>query len=192
LRKRPELRYGSWTTKESRVSSEPDRLLGILEAHGAELHALLTRLTLRAGVAADLLQDLFIKLAGAEGFHQAQNPKAYVFRTAVHLAFDWRRKQRACEHLTTDPAAVADSPLEQLIDAEELEQVLDAMQSLSPLAQQVVALRYLQHEEYAAIADQIGKTEHQARAICSKAIGELRGMLQPAPAREPEKRGARP
>jgi RNA polymerase sigma factor (sigma-70 family) len=173
------------------VSSEPDRLLGILEAHGAELHALLTRLTLRTGVAADLLQDLFLKLNNADGFRQAQNPKAYVFRTAVHLAFDWRRSQRQCEHLTTEPAAVADSPLDQLIDAEELEQVLDAIQHLSPLSQQVVVLRYLQHEEYAAIADQVGKTEHQVRAVCAKAIGQLRTLLQSAPG-EAEKRGARP
>jgi RNA polymerase sigma factor (sigma-70 family) len=171
------------------VSSEPDRLLGILEAHGAELHALLTRLTLRAGVAADLLQDLFLRLSGAEGFLNARNPKAYVFRSAVHLAFDWRRRQHECEHLTTEPAAVVDSPLDQLIDAEELEQVLDAIQQLSPLAQQVVVLRYLQHEEYAAIASQVGKTEHQVRAVCAKAIGQLRTLLQPTPS---ERRGARP
>jgi len=173
------------------VSSEPDRLLGILEAHGAELHALLTRLTLRAGVAADLLQDLFLKLRSADGFVHAKNPKAYLFRAAVHLAFDWRRSQHECEHLTTEPAAPGESPLEQLIDAEELEQVLDALQQLSPLAQQVVVLRYLQHEEYAGIADQLGKTEHQVRAVCAKAIGQLRTLLQPAPS-ESERRGARP
>jgi RNA polymerase sigma factor (sigma-70 family) len=173
------------------VSSEPDRLLGILEAHAAELHALLTRLTLRAGVAADLLQDLFLKLNGADGFLHAKNPKAYLFRAAVHLAFDWRRSQRECEHLNTEPAAVAESPLDQLIDAEELEQVLDAVQNLSPLAQQVVVLRYLQHEEYVAIASQLGKTEHQVRAVCAKAIGQLRTLLQPAPS-EAERRGARP
>jgi len=173
------------------VSSEPDGLLDILQAHGAELHALLTRLTLRAGVAADLLQDLFLKLHGSEGFARAENRKAYAFQAAIHLAFDWRRRQRPYEHLSTEPVATGESPLDLLIDAEELEQVLEAIERLSPLAQQVVALRYLQHEEYPAIAEQVGKTEHQVRALCAKAIGQLREMLQPAPENS-ETRGVRP
>jgi RNA polymerase sigma-70 factor (ECF subfamily) len=173
------------------VSSDPNGLLNILETHGAELHALFTRLTLRAGVAEDLLQELFLKLREAKGFAAAKNQRAYAFRTAIHLAFDWRRSQRPTVPLRTEPADSAESPLAQLIDTEELEQILDAMQRLSELGRQVLVLRYLQHEEYLEIADQLGKSEHQIRGLCHKAIGQLRSMLRPAAA-EPEKRGNEP
>jgi RNA polymerase sigma factor (sigma-70 family) len=172
------------------VRLDPNGLMSILEKHGAELHALFTRLTMRAGVAEDLLQELFLKLQGAKGFAGADNRKAYVFRTAIHLAFDWRRAQRPTEPLRTEPGVTGESPLDRLIDAEELSQVLDAMHHLSDLGRQVLVLRYLQHQEYAEIAPQLGRTEHQVRGLCSKALEQLRTILRPA-APEPEKGGKR-
>jgi RNA polymerase sigma factor (sigma-70 family) len=160
------------------VSPDPNGLLSILKKHGAELHALLMRLTLRADVAEDLLQELFLKLRSSDGFAGAANRKAYAFRTAIHLAFDWRRAQRPTEPIHSEPACAGMSPLDRLIDAEELEQVLEAMQQLSELGRQVVVLRYLHHQEYAEIAERFDKTEHQVRALCSKALEQLRTILQ--------------
>jgi RNA polymerase sigma-70 factor (ECF subfamily) len=167
------------------VSPDPKRLLGLLEAYGAELHTLFTRLTLRADAAEDLLQELFLKLRAADGLARADNPKAYLFRTAIRLAFDWRRARRPTEPLLTEPAAGSDSPLDRLIGVEELEQVLVALQDLSESGREVLVLRHLQHQEYAEIAEQLGKTEHQVRGLCSKALGQLRAALQPA-AGEPD------
>jgi RNA polymerase sigma-70 factor (ECF subfamily) len=172
------------------VSGDPHGLLTILDRHGAELHALLTRLTLRAGVAEDLLQELFLKLRCADGFARATDRTAYAFRAAIHLACDWRRARRHTEHLRTEPPAAAASPLARLIDAEELEQVLDALPSLPESGRTVLVLRYLQHQEYAEIARRLGKTEHQVRGLCSKALGQLRAVLLPG--RASEKGGARP
>jgi RNA polymerase sigma factor (sigma-70 family) len=160
------------------VNTNRDKLLDILNTHGAELYALLTRLTMRADVAEDLLQELFLKLRAAKGFAAVTNQEGYAFRTAMHLAFDWRRAQRPIEQLRTEPASAAESPLDNLIDAEELEQVLDAMQHLSELSRQALILRYLQHHEYGEIAAQLGKTEHQVRGLCHKGITVLRTMLR--------------
>ncbi|HLN26934.1 MAG TPA: RNA polymerase sigma factor [Gemmataceae bacterium] len=168
--------------------SDPDGLLSLLEMHGAELHALFARLTMRTDVAEDLLQELFLKLRRSGRLIRADNRKAYLFRTAIHLAFDWRRAQRPTVPLRTEPAAPAESSLKRLIDAEELEQILDAMSNLSELNQQVLVLRYLQHLEYTEIAEQLGKTEHQVRGLCHKALGQLRTILRPA-ASEPQKGG---
>jgi RNA polymerase sigma factor (sigma-70 family) len=169
------------------VNPDPNGLPAILNAHGAALYALLTRLTLRADVAEDLLQELFLKLREAPGFARAENPRAYAFRTAIHLAFDWRRAQRPTEPLSADPAVTAAAPLDQLIEAEELDQTLEALQQLSELGRQVVVLRFLQQEEMPEIARQLGKTEHQVRGLCHKALEQLRTILRPAG--EPEKRG---
>ncbi len=172
------------------MSCDPNGLLGFLEAHGAELHALFTRLVRRADVAEDLLQELFLKLQHADGFAGAANRRAYAFRTAVHLAFDWRRARRPTQPLAAEPATAAATPLDRLINAEELEQVLDAVARLPELGRQVVVLHYLQQQEYATIAQQIGKTDHQVRALCSKALAQLRAILRPTA--EPDKRGTRP
>jgi len=153
----------------------------MLETHGGELHALLTRLTLRATVAEDLLQELFLKLRGSPGFAKATNRKAYLFQSAINLAFDWRRAQRlTTETLVTEPPGPTESPLERMIDAEQMEHVVDAMQHLSELSRQVIVLHYLQQKDYAEIAPQLGKTEHQVRGICHKALERLQTLLQPA------------
>jgi RNA polymerase sigma factor (sigma-70 family) len=162
------------------VSPDTDTLPSILERHGAELHALLSRLTLRADAAEDLLQDLFLKLRSSTSFARAANRKGYVFRTAVNLAFDWRRTRRPVESLVNEPAEIADAPIERLIDAEELNQVLDALNLLSPLMREVIVLHYLQHFDYVEVAEMVGKTEHQARALCHKALAKLRDALVPA------------
>jgi len=161
------------------VSSDPQGLLSVLEKHGAELHALLTRLTMRPGVAEDLLQELFLKLRNAEGFGRATNRKAYVFQAAVHLAFDWRRAERQTKSLRTEPLDPTGSALDRMVESEQLEQVLDAMQNLSDLNRQVIALHYLQHQNYAEIGMLLGKTEHQVRGLCYKAIGQLQTILRP-------------
>jgi RNA polymerase sigma-70 factor (ECF subfamily) len=156
------------------VNPDTTELLQLLDTYGGELYALLTRLTLGAGVADDLLQELFLKLGGSPRFKDAANRKGYVFRTAINLALDWRRSRRALERLETEPATDAAEPILRLIRTEELSQILDAMQELPALYREVLVLRYLQHEEYPQIASQFGKTEHQVRALCHKGLEELR------------------
>ena len=73
--------------------SGQERMLRVLEENGPGLHALLTRLVLRPGVAEDLMQDLFVNLGRSEEFGRCRNPAAYARRAAIHLAFNWRRSQ---------------------------------------------------------------------------------------------------
>jgi hypothetical protein len=49
----------------------------------------------------------------------------------------------------------------------------------------------LQHQDNAEIAGVIGKTEHQVRGLCHKAIEKLQAVLSPA-ADEPQNRGRPP
>jgi len=63
-----------------------ERLLAVLDGEGARIFATLTRLTLRHDVAADLLQELFLRLQTSETFFAAENPAAFAWRTALNLA----------------------------------------------------------------------------------------------------------
>ncbi len=160
-------------------------LLDILEQHGRDLHRLLFRLTLRADVAEDLLQDLFVKLQRSPGFFESKLPAAYARRAAMHLAFDWRRQEqrrKKYREFLGEEMAVADHhPADAVANQEQAQCILRLLDQLPPLYRDCVLLRYLHEQEYASIAAQVGKTEHQVRAICSKAIKRLRDLLRTEP-----------
>jgi RNA polymerase sigma-70 factor, ECF subfamily len=156
-------------------------LLELLETFGANLYALLARLTLREDVAEELLQDLFLKLQGAKDQGRIDCWYAYARRTAINLAFDWRRRQasrRACSlDVLAERASETAGPLSKLIVSEEFEQVLAAIDRLSGASREVFVMRYLQQNSYEEIAEQLGKTVHQARALCFRAMSTLREVL---------------
>ena len=153
-------------------------LVAILNVHGPALHALLLRLTLRQDAADDLLQELFVKLAGSHGFRAATDPAAYVKRTAINLALDWRRARKRApaegdvEGVAPDPPA-----LDALIDREDVERILDASAELSELSREALVMRYVQQESFDAIGVALGRTPHQARGLCHAAVVELRKRL---------------
>jgi RNA polymerase sigma-70 factor (ECF subfamily) len=155
-------------------------LLELLDKSGADLFALLTRLTLREDVAEELMQELFIKLNNSRGAGSVANLNAYARRTAINLAFDWRRSQKRAVPamgLAAEPVSNEDSPLSKLIHTEELNETLDAIGRLSKSSREVLIMRYIQQESYENIAGQLGKSSHHVRALCSRAIHRLRNAL---------------
>jgi RNA polymerase sigma factor (sigma-70 family) len=158
-------------------------LTSLLDTHGERLYATLLRLTLRRDVAHDLLQELFVRLARSAGLVQAADPTAYAFRAAINLALEWRRSRRECLPLE-DAAMLAGrepSPLARLIQAEEVERLLDALGGLSDAAREAFVLRLMEGLDYAEIAERIGKTPHQARGLCHSAVRQLRAVMLQAP-----------
>jgi RNA polymerase sigma factor (sigma-70 family) len=162
------------------------RVLELLEAEGPRLHALLARLTRREDAVGDLLQELVTRLCQSGGFARARNPSAYAWRAAANLAFEWRRRQRANvrpldEAQMEDAAALqatGPSPLGTALEEEELRQVLDATAKLGDLARQAVILRYIEQESYEEIGRRLGKKPQHIRSITSKALAQLRRLLE--------------
>jgi len=159
------------------------RLLHLLETEGSRLHRLLTRLTLRADAAEDLLQELFLRLRNSSEFRVATDPTAFAVRSAANLAFDWRRQaQRRRETSAISDRGVSHDPLAKLVQREELDQVLIALADLPETERICLVLRHLEQVETDVIARQLGKTPHQVRALCAKGIAQLRECLgQPVP-----------
>ena len=163
------------------MSARQTELLELLDQNGARLFALLTRLTLREDVAEELMQDLFIRLSSAKDQSGIDCWYAYARRTAINLAFDWRRRQatrrlRSLEGLG-ERASDASAPLSRLIQSEEIGRVLAAIGRLRGTSREVFVMRYVQQDSYEAIAEQLGKTVHQVRALCFRAMSNLRDML---------------
>jgi RNA polymerase sigma factor (sigma-70 family) len=156
------------------------KILRLLDVSGPRLHRLLARLTRREDVVGDLLQELFIRLWNSKTFDKADDPLAYAYRTAINLAFEWRRHQQtACRSVGGDCPAGKDNPsiLGKMIQDEELEQVLDATSKLNDLARDVVVMRYIEQESYETIAGQLGKKPQHLRSVCAKAMAQLREVL---------------
>ncbi len=156
------------------------KILQLLDTSGERLHRLLARLTRREDVVGDLLQELFIRLWNSKAFDKAEDPFAYAYRAAINLAFEWRRKQKATSQIMQEncPATKENpSALGKMIQAEELEQVLNAASKLTDLARDVVVMRYIEQDSYEEIGRRLDKKPQYMRALCSKAITELRGMF---------------
>ncbi len=163
------------------MNDRQTELVALLDQFGPGLYALLTRLTLREEVAQELMQELFLKLHGTKDQGRIECWYAYARRTAINLAFDWRRRQairRACSlDALSERASETDGPLGKLIASEELEQVLAAVGRLHGASREVFVMRYIQQSSYEEIAEQLGKTVHQVRALCFRAMSTLRDVL---------------
>ena len=131
------------------------KILQLLDTSGPSLHRLLGRLTRRQDITGDLLQELFLRLWNSKPFDNARDPTAYAYRAAINLAFEWRRQQqKACQPLEQNCRSMNNSSaLEKMIQAEELEQVLDATSRLNDLAHDVVVMRYIEQDSYEKIAE---------------------------------------
>lgn len=155
------------------------KILQLFDTSGPRLHRLLARLTRREDAVGDLLQELFIRLWNSNGFDEAQDPFAYAYRSAVNLAFEWRRgRKTACQPLDENrPAVDGPSAQRKMICAEELEQVLDATSKLTDLARDVVVMRFIEQASYEEIGQRLGKKPQHIRSVCAKAMAQLREML---------------
>jgi len=156
------------------------KILHLLDMSGTRLHRLLSRLTLREDVVGDLLQELFISLCNSKAFDKVEDPFAYAYRVAINLAFEWRRQQKTtCQPFQENCLATENgsSALGKMIQAEELEQLLNATSKLTDLARDVVVMRYIEQNSFEEIAKRLGKKPQYMRALCSKAMAQLRELL---------------
>src|SRR5436309_2245278 len=123
-------------------------LTRLLDAHGEGLYATLVKLTLRHDVATELLQELFVRLAGS-AIENAGDPAAYAWRAAMNLAMEWRRRRRndaaAIDgDVAVDVVSNEPSPLQRLVQAEQFQRLLDALDGLSELSREVFVLHYIE------------------------------------------------
>ena len=55
--------------------------------------------------------------------------------------------------------------------------VLDTLGELPEKQRELLVRRYLQQVPYKTLANEAGKTTHQMRALCSKALAKLRDQI---------------
>jgi RNA polymerase sigma factor (sigma-70 family) len=132
---------------------------------------------MREEAAEELLQELVLRLCESDGFARADDPAAYAYRSAAHLAFDWRRARRRrppIGSLEVEPAGPSTSALARLIDAEDTERILDAVSRLEDPYREAFVMRWIQEKP---IAPHLKRTPHQVRGLCHRALQQLRAWF---------------
>lgn len=127
--------------------------------HNGWLRGLLYRRSGCTHTAADLTQDVFLRLLGKASLPPMQEPRAYLARIAHGLLVDHRRRQaleRAwLENLAAMPEAEVPSPEEHVLIVDALARIDALLNGLKPRVRQVFLLSRLEGKSYPVIAEQL-------------------------------------
>jgi len=162
------------------LQSQMSEILEFFDRVGESVYVMLARLTLREDIAEELMQELFLRLVRFRYLDKVGNLDAYARRAAINLAFDWWSRQKPASlrlDEVGEPATNENPALSELVQAEHLQDVLEATGQLEGVSRDAFVMRYVEHESFDYIAEQLGKTSHQVRALCSKALIKLRCLL---------------
>jgi RNA polymerase sigma-70 factor (ECF subfamily) len=157
--------------------------------YGAELQRFLVGVLRDSQLAADVLQATFVKLA--EQGHQSQEDsrKGWLFRVAYNEAMLLRRRQAVDEIARrrmawgreSVGALVGHTGESDLVRAETVARVRQAISELSADQQQVVRMRIYEEKTFAVIAAELGIPLGTALGRMRTAMGKLRTKLEEQP-----------
>ncbi|CAI2717591.1 RNA polymerase sigma factor [Nitrospina watsonii] len=168
------------------LASLSTRLETVFEDHRQEL----TRYaSLRLGVpdlAADLVQEAFLKASSIGDLSQIENLRAFLYRVVTNLATDHHRKTKRNRRIFTDvpedrvaSVASSETPDQQLINEEQVQRLTRAIQSLPPQTREIFILFKLEEWKQKDIAahfkvslSTVEKKIKQAIIHCKKHLSE--------------------
>jgi RNA polymerase sigma-70 factor (ECF subfamily) len=152
--------------------------------HGRALQAFLYRRVRQHTDAAELAQEVYLRMLRVTDMTAIRNPEAYLFTVASNLAKEHARHERE------DGAALdVDNPLvqEQLaelpafasqLDGERrIKRLREVMQQLPPKCQAAVVLQYWQGLSYEEIAQRLGVSTHMVKKYLSQALVHCRRRM---------------
>lgn len=157
------------------------RIEALFDAHYDRLYRLSRRLTSNADDALDLVQDTFVKAAGASFIPDgAANEEAWLVRVLVNLRRDdWRKaaSRRRSEFKVDFLARPSSDPEAQAIARTMVWQALDA---LNPRRRAVLVLHELEGMNASGIASLLGISTVTVRWHLSRGRRELARALAPS------------
>lgn len=150
--------------------------------HAQELRRYLTRRLDCAQTAADLTQEVFVRLLRSEPASVVENPRAYLYRIASNLLADHFRglKQQPGLVGTRSWEAVPDeapSPERAILTREELRRLERAIDELPPRQREVILLHKFEGLSYSAIAARLGISKNTVMVHMMRALAHCRHRL---------------
>lgn len=155
----------------------PTRLAGQLHAshHGWLVGWLRSRVRNEAD-AADLAQDVFVRLLRQPRLAAPDAPRAYLATIAQRLAANLHRRraleQAYLQALAQLPEDCVPSPEEQLVLRQVLTDIDEALHALGPKVRQAFLLAQFEGRPYTAIAKELGVTPRTVVTYVARAMAQ--------------------
>ena len=160
---------------------DPATVADLYARYGAELQRFLVGLLRDSQLAADAVQATFVKLAEYGHNSREESRKGWLFRVAYHEAMLLRRRQAiddaALRRTAWDRESVGESAEAELVRAETVQRVRQAISELSAEQQQVVRMRIYEEKTFAVIAAELGIPLGTALGRMRTAMSKLRTKL---------------
>ena len=142
--------------------------------------------------AQDLMQELYIRIIRLKSQGEIRSPKAYLFRIAANLAYEYRLQRQASpplislelwlaeseeEHM---PPASPDNPETRAVTAQEVATLVRSLGELSPKIQAAVLLHH--HDGYTCeeISLKLKVVPHRVKKYLVKGIARCRAAMNEA------------
>lgn len=131
-------------------------------------------------VAADITQDVFIKIYTSIGSYRQEGFKTWISRIATNKSIDYiRKKTREKEKLVsfdfyTESLLIVDTPESLLLQKDQKQKLLSICEGLTPKYRGVVKKYYVENKSYAIIA---AEEKISIRAVESR-LYRAKGMIK--------------
>ncbi len=133
----------------------------------------------------DLAQQAFAQLAAVENPHLIENPRAFLYRTAINAAIDHRRSERSRAQLTTSVAvawkaeAVEElGPQRIAVAREDLAILRRALSRLTERDRTLLLLNRLEGMSFAELARRSGLSPSGVRLIVEQSLQKCEAALE--------------
>ena len=166
------------------VGSKKALVEKLFAEHGGALRAFLLRRVRRQQEAADLAQEVYLRLLRVPDVDSIRDPQAYLFTVASNLAKEHAMRER---HLNgaldiEEPAVqeqLANLPgFGALLDTEaRVKRLRQVLKELPTKCQAAVALQYWQGLSYEEIAQQLEISPHMVKKYLSRALAHCRRRM---------------
>ncbi len=148
-----------------------------VEKYYGELLRFLNRTLGNSHDAADVAHDACVRMLGRGTDSAVEQPRAFLFKTAINLSVDLhrRRTRRECEPLYDDIAPdTALTPDEDLYRKQQLELIHSALRTLPETCRTAFLLRQVEGLSHRCIADRLGTSTDMVKKHIARAMKHCR------------------
>jgi RNA polymerase sigma factor (sigma-70 family) len=152
--------------------------------HGGALQAFLFRRVRKHPDAAELAQEVYVRMLRVPEMESVRNPEAYLYTVASNLAKEHARHQRrdgdvvdVDDPLVQEQLAELPSYAGQLDAQERIKRLREVLHQLSPKCQAAVVLQYWHGLSYDEIGQRLGVSTNMVKKYLSQALVHCRRRM---------------
>ena len=152
--------------------------------HGGALQAFLFRRVHKHPDAAELAQEVYVRMLRVPDMESVRNPEAYLYTVASNLAKEHARHERRDGEVVNVDDPIVQEQLAELpsyagqLDAQErIKRLREVLHQLSPKCQAAVILQYWHGLSYEEIGQRLGVSTNMVKKYLSQALVHCRRRM---------------